>query len=404
MPSFRYRAIDQSGHILEGYLDAASSSMMMTELERRSLLPIDIEEVNRSTSARHAPILTGSGPSYEDVTALTEDLAALLSGSVALDRALQIIYQSTKRRALSGVVYSMWEVISKGHSLGEAIAAYPKAFPRTYVKMVEVAEVAGNLDATLQVIAQDRRRQSELNRRLAAALAYPCLLLLAAIGVFFFVLIVVVPQFDQALVETGNASRGSEPLVFTLSRIAVGHRTFLAFAGVALAGACIIGARSDKVKAALISLLRHIPGFDTLLMQQRAVVFCSTLAMLSRSGVDLPTALRLIRDLMRDTSSANLVAGVLADVRDGSRLTDALTRTDFLPAYGLQMMRVGETIGEADKAAWRVATYYETKLDRSIARATAIAGPIVLLAISAFIAWIIVSVITALLSLNELLL
>ncbi|MGH6808608.1 MAG: type II secretion system F family protein [Ensifer adhaerens] len=403
MPSFRYRAIDQSGHILEGYLDAASSAVMTTELERRSLLPIDIEEVNGSDPKRRASILAPT-PSYEDVTALTEDLAALLTGSVALDRALQIIYQSTKRRALAGIVYSMWKVISKGHSLGEAIAAYPKAFPRTYVKMVEVAEVAGNLDVTLQVIAQNRRRQSELRHRLTSALAYPCFLIFAAIGVFFFVLIVVVPQFDQALVETGNSSRGSEPLVFTLSRIAVGNRALLAYAGAALIGAAVFVARSDAVKAALISMLRYIPGFDTLLTQQRAVVFCSTLAMLSRSGVDLPTALRLIRDLMRDKNSANLVAGVLAEVRDGSRLTDALARVDFLPPYGLQILRVGETTGEADKAAWRVASYYETKLDRSIARATAIAGPLVLLAISAFIAWIIVSVITALLSLNELLL
>ncbi|MBB3396522.1 MULTISPECIES: type II secretion system F family protein [unclassified Rhizobium] len=402
MPNFRYRAIDLSGQMLEGVLQANSSALMAAELERRSLLPVDIEEVKRTGAG--LSLSFQSTPSYDDVTAFTEDLAALLSASVALDRALQIIHQSTKRHALSNMTRSLWEVVSKGHSFAEAIAAYPAAFPQTYIKMVEVAEVAGNLDVTLQVIAQERRRGRELRQRLTSALAYPAFLVLAAAGVMFFVLTVVIPEFDKALVGMGQAANGPTSVVFALSRATAANSTLISAMGAAALCSILFISRSKIAKTIIVSLIGHLPGFDTLLMQERAVVFCSTFAMLNKSGVDLPTSLRLIRGLMRDGHSAELVADVLARVRDGSQLTDALSRVAFLPPYGLQMLRVGETTGDTGKAALRVATYYETRLDRSIARATAIIGPLVLLTVSALIAWIIVSVITALLSLNELLL
>ncbi len=402
MPNFRYRAVDLSGQMLEGVLQANSSALMAAELERRSLLPIDIEEVRRTGTG--LGLSFQSAPSFDDVTAFTEDLAALISASVALDRALQIIHQSTKRHALASMTRSLWEVVSKGHSFAEAITAYPAAFPPTYVKMVEVAEVAGNLDVTLQVIAQDRRRGRELRQRLTSALVYPAFLVLAAVGVLFFVLTVVIPEFDRALIGMGTTANGSSSVVFALSRATAAHSTLISAIGAAALCAILFASRNRTTKSILISLLGHLPGLDTLLMQERAVVFCSTFSMLNKSGVDLPTSLRLIRGLMRDEQSAGLVADVLARVRDGSPLTDALSQVAFLPPYGLQMLRVGETTGDTGKAALRVATYYEMRLDRQIARATAIIGPVVLLTVSALIAWIIVSVITALLSLNELLL
>ncbi|EPE95142.1 type II secretion system F family protein [Rhizobium grahamii] len=401
MPNFRYRAIDLSGQMLEGVLQANSSALMAAELERQALFPIDIEEVKKTSAGLGLSFQTTA--SYDDVTAFTEDLAALLSASVALDRALQIIHQSTKRHALASMTRSLWDVVSKGHSFAEAIGAYPAAFPQTYVKMVEVAEVAGNLDITLQVIAQERRRGRELRRRLTSALAYPAFLVLAAIGVLFFVLTAVIPEFDNALVGMGAVANGSASVVFALSRATAANSTLMSIIGVvALCGVLFIS-RSKTAKSILISLLGYLPGIDTLLMQERAVVFCSTFAMLNKSGVDLPTSLRLIRGLMREKHSAEVVADVLARVRDGSQLTDALSHVSFLPPYGLQMLRVGETTGDTGKAALRVATYYEARLDRSISRATAIIGPLVLLTVSALIAWIIVSVITALLSLNDLL-
>jgi general secretion pathway protein F len=133
------------------------------------------------------------------------------------------------------------------------------------------------------------------------------------------------------------------------------------------------------------------------------VAFCATLGTLTSSGVDISTSLRLIHDLMRDKKSALAMDGVLASVRQGHRLTEALAETELLPPYAVQMLRVGEESGELAPAALRIAAFYETRLDRALGRLTSILGPAIMILVSLLIAWLIISVITALLSVNELL-
>ena len=128
------------------------------------------------------------------------------------------------------------------------------------------------------------------------------------------------------------------------------------------------------------------------------------LSTLSRSGVDISTSLRLIRDLMRDRRSAEKIDKIVASVRQGHRLSEALAESDLLPVYAVHMLRVGEESGELDIAAIRVAGFYEEKLDRALTRLTSILGPAIMVLVSMLIAWLIVSVMSALLSMNELIL
>jgi general secretion pathway protein F len=137
---------------------------------------------------------------------------------------------------------------------------------------------------------------------------------------------------------------------------------------------------------------------------EQTVAFCATLGTLSHSGVDISTALRLIRDVMRNARSAEKIDRVVAGVRQGRRLSEALLDENILPPYAVHMLRVGEESGELDSAATRVAGFYEARLDRSLTRLTSILGPTIIIMVSGLIAWLIISVITALLSVNEILL
>ena len=146
-----------------------------------------------------------------------------------------------------------------------------------------------------------------------------------------------------------------------------------------------------------------MPGVRELVRHEQTVVFCATLGTLTHSGVDISSGLRLIRDLMRDNRSAEKIDRLVASVRQGHRLSDALLEVNILPPYAVHMLRVGEESGELDSAAMRIAGFYEVRLDRALTRLTAILGPAIIILVSALIAWLIISVITALLSVNDLL-
>lgn len=401
MPKFRYRALDPSGRILTGIVEASSSEAVLPELEKLAAFPIEISDLREN----RRPLLSflSRTPTREEITRITEDLATLLGAGLALDRALHILSETSTRAPLSRLMLDLNRTISGGSSLAEALSAHPSLFPRTYVKMVEVAEHAGTLPQTLGTIAHERARSEAVRRRITSALAYPAFLTVAASGVLVFVLLYIVPEFERAL--TGAAGpEGSTQLVFVLSRALRANTDVAAAAGILLLLGLLLAARSSAAKDLAFRAMGRVPGLREILRNAQAVSFCTALGTLSRSGVDISTALRLIHDLMRDRRSAAKIDRVVASVRQGQRLSDALAEVELLPVYAVHMLRVGEESGEIDAAALRIAGFYEAKLDRALTRLTSIIGPAILILVSLLVAWLIISVMTALLSMNDLIL
>lgn len=387
--------------MVAGVIEAPTSEAVVPELEKISFLPIEIgDEGDARTSSRR---LFARNPTSEEISGFSEDLATLIAGGVALDRALLILAETGVRPPVARLMHDLHREISGGHSLAEAVSNHPRLFPKTYVKMVEVAEVAGTLDETLRVIAHERRRGEGLRRRIASALTYPAFLIVAATGVLVFVLLYIVPEFERALV--GFQTEGTQPpFVFQLSRWFRANTDLIAATAVVLLSAVLLASRSRAVKSFLMQMLGRIPGIREIVRDERTVAFCSTLGTLTHSGVDISTALRLIRDVMRDARSAAKIERVVAAVRQGQRLSEALQEVDLLPIYAVHMLRVGEESGQLGATAVRIAGFYEDRLDRALARLTGVLGPAIIILVSALIAWLIISVITALLSVNELLL
>jgi general secretion pathway protein F len=133
------------------------------------------------------------------------------------------------------------------------------------------------------------------------------------------------------------------------------------------------------------------------------LTFCWTLAILVRNDVNIPTSLRLIRGVVRLPSVAEQIDRVTDDIRQGQRLSEALARRQLLPRHVVQMLRVGEEAGNLAESAGRVATFYEAKLDAALGRVIAVVGPAMMIVVSLLIAWVILSVVTALISINDLL-
>lgn len=402
MPKFRYRAIDSSGHMLVGIIDAPSNAAVLPELEKLALLPVEISDAGEPRGSWRD--MFSRAPTGEEITGLTEDLATLVRGGVTLDRALLILSETTSRTAMRRLLEELHRSIAAGHSLAEAVAAHPAVFPRTYAAMVEVAEVAGTLDETLRVIAHERRRSEGLRRRVMSALTYPSFLTVAALGVLVFVLMAIIPEFERALSGLQSGQDGSATLVFALSRTLRENTNLIGTIAILGLLLVLLAARSKSAKALFMRGLGRIPGIREIVRNERTVAFCATLGTLTSSGVDISTSLRLVRDLMRDRRSAETIDRVLASVRQGHRLSEALLETDLMPNYAVQMLRVGEESGELAPAAMRIGIFYETRLDRALGRLTSILGPAIMILVSLLIAWLIISVITALLSVNELIL
>lgn len=400
MPNFQYRALAQNGEIVNGSISATTAAEVARRIEYLGLVPIETIVEQGATLSRVAAATFFRRPRAEDITVFTRDLALLLRAGARLHDALDLLANDVDAGRLRPTIGRIKAVVAAGESFSGAISRYP-GFSPMYVALARVGEVSGSLDHILELLAAERARAEGLRRKLIDALQYPAFVLVTACAVLAFFLVFVLPQFS-AVLRDFNAKLDPMVSVFLdLSDVLHAHKAEIS-AGLAFA---IIGLwlllRSASVRAALIGQLSRVPFIRTIFNFYRSGLFCRNLGTLLASGVNLTATLRILIDIM-STTGGNAIWSAMADrVRHGGKLSEALAATSILPPMAVRMLRLGEETGQLAALAGRVADFYEAKLQRSLDRIAGIAGPAAIIVISVVVGGLIVSVMTALLSVSQ---
>lgn len=402
MPTFQYRALTQIGEIVTGALDAPSLADVNRRVEYLGLIPLEVAAARSPASLGKWLLVTSlSRPRAEEVTIFTADLALLLQTGTRINDALELLATDADIGRMRPITSALATSVLSGDSFGEAIARHPVIFPPIYIALVRVGETAGALAATLEALAAERQRAEALSRRLSDALRYPAFLLCAAGAVLLFFLVFVLPQF-AGVFRDFNAKL--DPVLLTF----LGLSDFLRANAQAIAGALLgviaagwLLARRPAVRRPLIGLLARLPVVRPILDYHRASLFCRNLGLLLTGGVTLTASLRVLADTMDTTGNLIRWSNIVDKVRHGGKLSDALMLANALPPVAIRTLRLGEDSGQLPMLAGRVADFYEAKLQRSLDRAIGVVGPAAIIVISVIVGGLIVSVITALLSVNQ---
>jgi general secretion pathway protein F len=400
MPNFRYRAMSQTGEIVTGSISASSLAEVSQRIEYLGLVAIDTAlEGDAANWSFSLPTL--SRPRPEDVTIFTRDLALLMKAGARLNDALELLANDMDVGRLRPTVLKIKTAILSGESFAEAIGRHPALFPSMYVALVRVGEMSGTLDHILETLGSERARAEALRRKVTDALQYPAFVLLAAGAVLIFFVTFVLPQFSTVLRDF-NAK--TDPIIETflaLSDLLKGH----GFEVITVVSGALVGAwllwRRPNVRASVVTQLARLPVISSVVDFHRTALFCRNLGILLGSGVTLTTTLRILVDIMAVTGNVPVWTAMSDRVRHGGKLSDALTASAVLPAVAVRMLRLGEETGQLPTLAARVAEFYEAKLQRQLDRIVGIIGPAAIVTISIVVGGLIVSVMTALMSVTQ---
>jgi general secretion pathway protein F len=401
VPSYRYRALTRGGELVSGSISAPTAAEVARRIEYLGLVPIDTVTEETTSEGSRFSWSFGKRARAEDITVFTLDLALLLKAGARLDDALELLSIDIDIGRLRPAVATIRGNVMAGESFGEALARHPTLFPAMYVALVRVGEASGTLDQVLEVLANERAHSEALRRKLSDALRYPAFVLFAATSVLIFFLLFVLPQFATVLRDF-NAKL--DPIVVTFIALSDFLRAYKDVLGVALA-VMVVGGwllwRRPHVRIAVISTLARLPLISPVLTFHRTALFCRNLGVLLGSAVPLTNTLRIMVDMMSTTSDPAIWIKAVERVRHGGKLSDALADTDALPTMAVRMLRLGEETGQLPMLAARVAEFYEAKLQRSLDRVVGIAGPAAIIVISIVVGGLIVSVMTSLLSVSQ---
>jgi len=210
----------------------------------------------------------------------------------------------------------------------------------------------------------------------------------------------VLPQFSSVLRDFGAKTNSMINIFLSISEFLREHGLEVILGLAIVTIGCWLALRRPGVRAAIILNVSRLPGISSVFNFYRTALFCRNLSILLGSEVTLTTTLRILVDIMSVSGDASIWLAAADRVRHGGRLSDALA-ADVLPPMAIRMLRIGEETGQLPVLAGHIAEFYEAKLQRSLDRVVAIVGPLAIIGISIVVGGLIVSIMTALLSISQ---
>lgn len=408
MPLYRYKAVSPAGEVSNGEFEAPQEAAVVERLRDLGLLPvrIDLALATAAGGGRResslARLFRRRSVRGDDVMSFTRELGTLLQAGLPLDRSLEILISLSASDPVRQLLQQVRDDVRGGASLSQALDAHKGLFSRFYVNIVRAGEAGGALPAVLVRLTEFMERAKELRDTVVSALIYPTILVGVAVLSVMLLLIYVVPQFSQMFHDAGKAL----PLP---TQIVIGAGNYLRhywWTLVLAVMAAIYWWRGQRAKPASrykwdARFLRW-PLFGDLVAKVEVARFARTLGTLLGNGVTLLAGLSIVKETMSNTVLAGALEGVIAKLREGQGLGRPLMETGLYPRLAVHMVLVGEETGRLEEMLLRVADVYDREVQTTVKRMLGLLEPLLILALAAVIAGIILSILIALLSINEL--
>ena len=407
MAVFEYRAVEPSGVVTEGRIDAGGRQDAARLIEQRGWTPVRVTEAVVAPASASRPAgrqwsWKSTRVSFSALEDFTRSLSSLLAANVPLSRALTILYKETAHPAAAAKWRELHDLVVDGVSLADAMSRSPDVFPRVYVAMVESGEAGGFLDVVLAQIADFQAREKELRAKVISALMYPAVLLLLAIAVLVFLLVFFIPRFQTLFA-------GFDAALPALTQAIVGLSDFVRNYGIwllaAIAAAVYFGRKwftLESSRRTWEAWLLRTPIVGPLAAQIAMARFCRMLGTLLGAGVSLISALSVARRSLGYQTLIDLVTNSTERVKKGEALGASLAECRALFAGStLEMIAVAEESGRLDQELVRLAGVTEVTLDRQLKTAVALAEPLMLFAIAGFIGTIFVGMVIPIFTIQD---
>jgi len=404
MPRYRYEAVDAVGETLRDELDATSPEAAVECLRDQGLLPLSVTEIKGSwpRGGFGQPLFSKRRSiSQKSIVLLTQQLSSLLNAGLPLDRALTILLGVAGDEQNKALLERVQEKVRGGSSLADALEAQG-VFSRFYLNMIRAGEAGGALEAVLKRLTEFLERSRALRESVTSALIYPIILLSVAALSVIILLTFVVPQFQRLFADAGRTLPLATQIVIAIGD---GFRHYW-WVGVIVIGLIVAGMRQQlsqpESRARWDRWFLRLPLFGDLIARVETARLSRTLGTLLGNGVSLLNALTIVRETLSNQVLAAALGEVAEHVKTGRGLADPLSESEVFPKLAVQMIRVGEETGQLQEMLLQVADTYDGEVQTAVKRMLTLLEPALILGLGVIIAGIIMSILVAILSLNEL--
>lgn len=398
MSTFKYKLLTASSGIVEGEKEALSKIDLINELRKSGHIILHIQQADKSKNFG----FFSSRLNKKAILPFTQELATLLEGGIPLDKSLSILLSGQDKNMIKDVVEDLLNGIKSGKSFAEALTNHAKLFSSVYISMVRAGEEGGVLPQVLKRLGSFQERLQKVRSEIISAMIYPILLSSTGMVCVGALIVYVIPKFAQIFDGMGISLPFSTMVLMGMSHYSI--RYGWVFVLVALiAFFSYKKAMKDNETAIKIDQKKlRLPLLGNLFWKMQISRFARTLGTLLENGVPLLKSMDIVKDVLSNRYLADILGNVKANVKEGAGLTLSLAKRGFLPEIAVHLLKVGEETGNLDQMLLKVADNFDADVEHRMKRLVTMVEPVLIMLMGAVIGVIVISMLTAILSVNDL--
>ena len=405
MTVYSYKATDQNGKYVQGDINAPDYKDAIQQIQKLNYFPVKVSE--GKSFSKFLPVmglsflsLRSKIPAQELMT-LTQQLATLVDSGLTLDDALATVIKVTETEKIKAIFSDIRKKVHAGSTFADALSGHPEIFSNLYVNMIRAGEAGGILSESLSRLSLFMEKSVELKNSIRSAMVYPAILTLIGGMAVIILITFVIPQFSRFFEEMGAALPLPTQIMLGISSLIINYWPILILGTVSFFVAATFYIKTNKGRLKWDSFLLMLPLFGPLIRKIEVSRFSLTMATLLKSGVPILQAMGIVQSILINRVIADSVIPLKQALKRGKGLSGPLQEAKVFPPMAVHMITVGETSGALDEMLIKVSKTYDKEVEQSIKQLISLIEPMMILIMAVIIGFIVVSMLLAIFSAND---
>jgi type IV pilus assembly protein PilC len=392
---FQYIAVEKSGKIVEGNLEAQSPEAVLEWIAQSGLKPVSIKALGGKSAERDLKKGIRKKIDIEDKVFLTKYLALMLKVGTDLFKAIDILIADFEKPVMKAFLGEVKSTLGKGQPFYTTFAKYPKYFSPVFINLIKAGESSGHLEKIFDNLSTDLNKQWELRNKVKSSLVYPIVLVVLAIVILFLMVSLALPKIAETFTSGGIEPPAFSRIVFAIGLFFQKYMVVIIVAAVlfVLSG-WIFASKSTYGKRFISQLVRKLPIVREVLSKIALQRFATTFASLMRAGTPILEALEVTAGVVGSPELKDSLMRISREgIAKGLTVGDAFKRETCFPHTVTNLIAISEQSGHMDEVLDTLAGFYESEIDSSVKNLVSFLEPALLVMIGLIVGVIALSII-----------
>ena len=401
--AFKYTAIDPKGKRVTNIFIALSKMEVLTYLTNENFKVLSIQ------TSKLINILYGPDSQFQtkmstkDLVFWLTQLSTYIKSGITLTESMRILSKQlgkkrSKKRLYDSIVYNL----TLGESFSTSLAKQGKTFPALLISMIKTAEATGELESTLDDMANYYTEVENTRKAMVSALMYPSIISVFSVGVITFILLYVMPKFEGVYSEAGaKLNPFTQFLLDASAFLQLNIVKILLVALLIILINIILYKKVKEFRKFIQEVSMRLPLFGKIIIYKEMNIFAKTFASLLKNNVFITDSINLLYEVTSNEIYREIMLKTINNIARGEKISESFYNQWAVPEVAYYMIVTGESTGELAEMMEKVANYYQVEHKSLVDNLQALLEPVMIIFLAVVVGGIVLAVILPMFGLYE---